>query len=139
MLLRVEVAAFHSGLNRLVSVALSSSHDAWVLPSTLLCGARTFLWRCRMPATVWPTSRAILAYSGRSSLISGTGRRKKDQTVCSKEVDMRRRLYFLLPDLGSAIQTANDLLLARVEDSAMHFLARRGMSLGQLREASYLQ
>ena len=52
---------------------------------------------------------------------------------------MRRRLYFLLPDLGSAIQTANDLLLARVEDAAMHFLARRGMSLGKLREASYLQ
>ncbi len=42
---------------------------------------------------------------------------------------MRRRLYFLLPDLGSAIKTANDLLLARVEDSHMHFLAKRGMSL----------
>src|SRR5690349_20438631 len=52
---------------------------------------------------------------------------------------MRRRLYFLLPDLGSAIQTANDLLLARVEDRYMHFLARRGMSLGQLHEANYLQ
>jgi len=39
---------------------------------------------------------------------------------------MRRRLYFLLPDLGSAIQTANDLLLARIEDSHMHFLAKRG-------------
>jgi len=52
---------------------------------------------------------------------------------------MRRRLYFLLPDLGSAIQTANDLLLARVEDRHMHFLARRGTSLGNLREANYLQ
>ncbi len=52
---------------------------------------------------------------------------------------MRRRLYFLLPDLGSAIQTANDLLLARVEDSHMHFLAKRGMSLGQLHEANTLQ
>lgn len=52
---------------------------------------------------------------------------------------MRRRLYFLLPDLGSAIQTANDLLLARVEDSSMHFLGRRGMSLGELHEANYLQ
>ena len=52
---------------------------------------------------------------------------------------MRRRLYFLLPDLGSAIQTANDLLLARVEDRHMQFLARRGTSLGKLREASYLQ
>jgi len=52
---------------------------------------------------------------------------------------MRRRLYFLLPDLVSAIQTANDLLLARVEDRRMHFLARRGTSLGKLREATYLQ
>lgn len=52
---------------------------------------------------------------------------------------MRRRLYFLLPDLGSAIQTANDLLLARIEDQYMHFLARRGMSLGQLHEANPLQ
>jgi hypothetical protein len=48
-------------------------------------------------------------------------------------------MYFLLPDLGSAIQTANDLLLARVEDGHMHFLAKRGMSLGRLHEASYLQ
>jgi hypothetical protein len=60
-------------------------------------------------------------------------------SLVSKEVDMRRRLYFLLPDLSSAIQTANDLLLARVEDRHMQFLARRGTSLGKLREASYLQ
>ena len=52
---------------------------------------------------------------------------------------MRRRLYFLLPDLGSAIRTANDLLLARVEDGSMHFLAKRGMSLGELHEANALQ
>ena len=52
---------------------------------------------------------------------------------------MRRRLYFVLPDLASTIQTANDLLLARVEDRYMHFLARRGMSLGALHEANYFQ
>jgi len=52
---------------------------------------------------------------------------------------MRRRLYFVLPDLGSAIRTANDLLLARVEDRYMHFLAKRGMSLGELHEANYFQ
>jgi hypothetical protein len=52
---------------------------------------------------------------------------------------MRRRLYFLLPDLGSAIQTANDLLLARLEDRYMHFLAKRGMSLGALHEANTFQ
>ncbi len=52
---------------------------------------------------------------------------------------MRRRLYFVLPDLGSAIRTANDLLLARIEDGHMHFLAKRGMSLGQLHEANFFQ
>jgi len=51
---------------------------------------------------------------------------------------MKRRLYFLLPDVGSATATANDLLLARVDDRCMHFLARRGTDLGELHEASYL-
>src|SRR3954471_21383066 len=48
---------------------------------------------------------------------------------------MRRRLYFLLPDLDSAKRTADDLLLARVEDRHMRFLARRGTLLGELHEA----
>jgi hypothetical protein len=52
---------------------------------------------------------------------------------------MRRRLYFLLPDLASADQTANDLLLARVDDRHMHFLAKRGTPLGALREATFMQ
>src|SRR5262245_8670048 len=52
---------------------------------------------------------------------------------------MRRRLYFLLPDLRSAIQTADDLLLARIEDRHMRFLAKRGTPLGDLHEASFLQ
>ena len=51
---------------------------------------------------------------------------------------MRRRLYFLLPDLESARRTANDLLLARVEDRHMYFLARRGTDLAELHEAGYL-
>jgi hypothetical protein len=48
-------------------------------------------------------------------------------------------LYFLLPDVESARRTADDLLLARVEDRHMRFLARRGTDLGELHEASYLQ
>ncbi len=52
---------------------------------------------------------------------------------------MNRRLYFILPDLDSARRTANELLLARIEDRRMHFLAKRGTPLGELREASYLQ
>jgi len=51
---------------------------------------------------------------------------------------MKRRLYFLLPDVASATRTANDLLLARVEDRHMHFLAKRGTDLGELHEAGYL-
>ena len=51
---------------------------------------------------------------------------------------MRRRLYFLLPDVESARRTADDLLLARVEDRHMHFLAKRGTDLAELHEAGYL-
>ena len=50
---------------------------------------------------------------------------------------MRRRLYFLLPDVPSAKRTADDLLLARIEDRHTQFLARRGTDLGELHEASY--
>ncbi len=52
---------------------------------------------------------------------------------------MRRRLYFLLPDVTSARQTVNDLLLARVEDRHLHVLAKRGTELGELHEANALQ
>jgi hypothetical protein len=52
---------------------------------------------------------------------------------------MRRRLYFLLPDVESARLTANDLLLARVEFRRMHFLARRDIDLGDLHQANPLQ
>jgi hypothetical protein len=52
---------------------------------------------------------------------------------------MTYRLYFVLPDTTSARQMADDLLLARVEDKRMHFLAKRGTDLGALHEASYLQ
>ncbi len=52
---------------------------------------------------------------------------------------MRLRMYLTLPDVSSARRLANDLLLARIEDKHMHFLARRGTDLGELHEASYLQ
>ena len=51
---------------------------------------------------------------------------------------MRRRLYFVLPDVESARRTADDLLLARVEDRHMYFLAKRGTDLGELHAAGYL-
>jgi uncharacterized membrane protein YeaQ/YmgE (transglycosylase-associated protein family) len=52
---------------------------------------------------------------------------------------MKMRMYVTLPDVPSARTLANDLLLARIEDRNMHFLARRGTDLGELHEASYLQ
>lgn len=52
---------------------------------------------------------------------------------------MRRRLYWMLPDVESARRCADDLLLARVEDRHMHFLAREGTELAPLHEASVLQ
>ena len=52
---------------------------------------------------------------------------------------MRLRMYVTLPDVASAKRLADDLLLARIEDRHMHFLAKRGTDLGELHEASYLQ
>jgi hypothetical protein len=52
---------------------------------------------------------------------------------------MRRRLYFLLPDTTSAKQIVNDLLLARIEERHMHFMARDDIPLDGLHEASILQ
>jgi hypothetical protein len=51
---------------------------------------------------------------------------------------MRLRMYVTLPDVASAKRLRNDLLLARVEDKRMHYLARRGTDLGDLNECTYL-
>jgi MFS family permease len=52
---------------------------------------------------------------------------------------MRRRLYFVLPDLKSADTIQRELLLARIESGHIHFLARDGINLGQLSVANLLQ
>ena len=52
---------------------------------------------------------------------------------------MRRRLYFIMPDLASARKMMDDLLLARIEERHIHFLARRGTSMEGLHEANHLQ
>lgn len=51
---------------------------------------------------------------------------------------MRRRLYLVLPDISSAQQTMNDLLLARIEEKHVHCLARRDVSLAGLHECNVL-
>lgn len=52
---------------------------------------------------------------------------------------MRRRLYFLLPDIPSARATVNELLLAHIEVGHVHLLARRDMLPDDLPAASVLQ
>ena len=52
---------------------------------------------------------------------------------------MRRRLYFVVPDAASARQIRDELLLARIEDGHIHVLARDGITLPGLHEASVLQ
>jgi hypothetical protein len=52
---------------------------------------------------------------------------------------MRRRLYFLLPDLDTARKVVDELLLARIEERHMHVLAREGTELKDLPEATLFQ
>jgi hypothetical protein len=52
---------------------------------------------------------------------------------------MRRRLYFIMPDLSSARKMMDDLLLCRIEERHIHFLARRGTPMDGLHEANHLQ
>jgi hypothetical protein len=52
---------------------------------------------------------------------------------------MRRRIYWLLPDLDSAKRTMDDLLLARIAEQHMHFVAREGADMTGLHAANVLQ
>lgn len=52
---------------------------------------------------------------------------------------MRHRIYWLLPNVASARRVRDGLLLARIEHGHMHFLARDGVDLRDLPEASALQ
>ncbi len=52
---------------------------------------------------------------------------------------MRRRLYFVLPDLESAETIEKELLLAKIDDPHIHFLAKDGVNMGRLHLANLLQ
>jgi hypothetical protein len=52
---------------------------------------------------------------------------------------MRRRLYFVLPDIDSARSMLNEMLLARIGIERIHCLARRGTLPPDLPEATMLQ
>ncbi len=65
------------------------------------------------------------------------GRTPRIPTV--KEGIMRRRLYFLLPDLKLTHQVVDELLLARIEQHHIHVIAREDMATGNLPQATLLQ
>jgi hypothetical protein len=50
-----------------------------------------------------------------------------------------RRLYFLVPDVATGRKVVDELLLAHIEWKHIHVIAKRGMPLEDLPEASYLQ
>lgn len=52
---------------------------------------------------------------------------------------MRRRIYWLLPNLASARRTMDDLLLARIPERHIRFVAREDADMTGLREANVLQ
>jgi hypothetical protein len=55
------------------------------------------------------------------------------------EIIMRRRLYFMLPDIAHARAMLDELLLARVEERHMHFCAKEGTLPADMPEANFLQ
>ena len=56
-----------------------------------------------------------------------------------EEVTVRRRIYWLLPDLASARRTMDDLLLARISEPHIHFVAREEADMSGLNAANVLQ
>lgn len=52
---------------------------------------------------------------------------------------MRRRLYFLLPNVNSARQIVNELLLARIDSNHIFVMAKDGVPLDDLPQASLLE
>lgn len=52
---------------------------------------------------------------------------------------MRKRIYWLLPDLGSARRTMDELLLARITEHFIHFVAKEGAPMDGLHAANVLQ
>jgi uncharacterized membrane protein YeaQ/YmgE (transglycosylase-associated protein family) len=52
---------------------------------------------------------------------------------------MRRRLYFMLPNIPSARSLLDELLLARIEERYIHFYAKEGSLPNDMPEANFLQ
>ena len=50
-----------------------------------------------------------------------------------------KRIYFLVPDIGTTRKIVDGLLLARVDERHIHVLARRDTALEDLPEATFLE
>ena len=50
-----------------------------------------------------------------------------------------RRLYFMLPDVSTARMIVNELLINHIDEHHIHVLAKPGIDIGDLPEASLLQ
>lgn len=81
--------------------------------------------------TEWPTLALRQASEYNIALVPPLRRERRNT--------MRRRIYWLLPDLRSARRAMDHLLLARIENRHIHFLARDGTDLSGVHEANVLQ
>lgn len=52
---------------------------------------------------------------------------------------MRKRIYWLLPDLAGARRAMSELLQARIDEGHIHFVGREGADLSGLHAANLLQ
>lgn len=52
---------------------------------------------------------------------------------------MKRKLAFILPDINAANLAADKMLLARIDDKHIHFLAKSGTDLGLLQPANTVE
>ena len=52
---------------------------------------------------------------------------------------MRRKLYFMLPNIKTAHQMMDKMLLARIEERYIHFLGRQDIPLEDLPEANVME
>jgi hypothetical protein len=50
-----------------------------------------------------------------------------------------KRIYFLIPNIETARNIVNELLLERIDERHLHVLAKRGTDMGDLPEATFLQ
>ena len=77
--------------------------------------------------------------SGITTAVNTSGSMRPQPAATGPAFSMSHTLYFALPDVASAEQTIQDLILARVDISSIHCLARRGLPLGEFPETNILQ